>query len=77
MNELEEWGLDLMIAPPTEIAGRPDVGDALRGWVGEDEGRKGVVVSGPEGLVRDVRNICAGMVRVGREVRVQVEKFGW
>ncbi|KAH4939222.1 hypothetical protein HBI79_047970 [Parastagonospora nodorum] len=77
MNELEEWGLDLMITPPTEIAGRPDVGDALRGWVGEDEGSKGVVVSGPEGLVRDVRNICAGMVRVGRDVRVQVEKFGW
>jgi hypothetical protein len=42
-----------------------------------DEGRTGVVVSGPEGLVRGVRNGVAGMVRKGADVRVSVEKFGW
>jgi hypothetical protein len=80
-RELETWGLDVLITPPTGLAGRPDVRGILRGWVeeGEDgvDGRSGVVVSGPEGLARDVRNVCAGMVREGRNVRVGVEKFGW
>jgi hypothetical protein len=28
-------------------------------------------------LVRDVRNICAGLIWSGKDVNVQVEKFGW
>jgi hypothetical protein len=35
------------------------------------------VVSGPEGLTRDVRNVCAGFSRRGRDVSVVVEKYGW
>jgi hypothetical protein len=27
--------------------------------------------------VRDVRNMCAGLIWKGRDVDVQVEKFGW
>jgi hypothetical protein len=75
--ELEDWGLDALITPPTEIEGRPDVGLIVKEWVGEEEGTSGVVVSGPEGLVRDVRNTCAELMWRGRDVSVQVEKFGW
>jgi NAD(P)H-flavin reductase len=77
MKELEDWGLEVLMPPPTAIAGRPDVGDVVRGWVDEEEGSTGVVVSGPDGLVRDVRNTCAGLVWGGENVGVQVEKFGW
>lgn len=79
----------MLIPPPTALAGRPDVRDVLQGWVdvdgggggGEERGRRstmtGVVVSGPDGLVRDVRNVCAGLIWSGEDVSVQVEKFGW
>jgi hypothetical protein len=77
MKELQDWGLDVLIPPPTALAGRPDVRHVVRGWVDEDEARSSVVVSGPEGLVRDVRNVCAGLVWEGRDVGVGVEKFGW
>jgi NAD(P)H-flavin reductase len=77
MKELEEWGLDVLIPPPTELAGRPDVRDVLKGWSSKEEESTGVVVSGPDGLVRAVRNVCAGMMWEGRDVGVQVEKFGW
>ncbi|KAL5120660.1 hypothetical protein ACEQ8H_001409 [Pleosporales sp. CAS-2024a] len=77
MQELEDWGLDLLIPPPTEIAGRPHVRHVVEGWVDEEDGKTGIVVSGPEGLVRDVRNISAGMIGEGRNVEICVEKFGW
>ena len=35
------------------------------------------VVSGPDGMVRDVRNAVASLVAEGRNVEVHVEKFGW
>ena len=37
----------------------------------------GVVASGPDGLNRSVRNACAALVREGRNVNVEIEKFGW
>lgn len=36
-----------------------------------------IVVSGPDGLVRDVRNVVAQLVRDGWNVEIWVEKFGW
>lgn len=36
-----------------------------------------IVVSGPDGLVRDVRNVAAQLVLDGWDVDVWVEKFGW
>jgi hypothetical protein len=36
-----------------------------------------VIVSGPDGLVRDVRNITAELVKQGWDIDVHVEKFGW
>lgn len=78
LKQLEDWGLDVLITPPTALAGRPDAGAITTEWVGERAtGRVGVVVSGPDGLVRDVRNACARAVWRGGDVGLQVEKFGW
>ncbi|KAJ4305051.1 hypothetical protein N0V90_000581 [Kalmusia sp. IMI 367209] len=74
-EELVAWGLEAHMPPPTAVAGRPDVPSTLRRFV--DAGRTGVVVSGPDGLVRDVRNTCAGLISRGADVQVQIEKFGW
>ena len=67
----------MVIPPPTALAGRPDVRSVVGEWVDAEGGRNGVVVSGPEGLVRDVRNTCARKIGEGRDVGVCVEKFGW
>ncbi|USP74012.1 hypothetical protein yc1106_01286 [Curvularia clavata] len=79
LEELENWGLDVLIPPPTSLAGRPNVRHILREWVEREMngGRTGIVVSGPDGLVRDVRNTCTSLIWRGRDVDVQVEKFGW
>ncbi|KAF2766423.1 hypothetical protein EJ03DRAFT_317777 [Teratosphaeria nubilosa] len=79
LDELEELGLSLHIPSPTKEAGRPDVGKLVREVVGEghEHERVGVVVSGPDGLNRGVRNTCASMAWEGVDVRVVVEKYGW
>ena len=75
LKELQDWGLELLVLPPTEQAGRPDAATVVEEWL--DGQWNGVVVSGPEGLVRDVRNTCARAISRGIDVSVQVEKFGW
>ena len=80
LDALVERGLELVIPEPTAEAGRPDVVGLVGGWIGEaavDGAEVGVVVSGPDGLNRSVRNVCAGEIGRGRQVRVAVEKFGW
>jgi NAD(P)H-flavin reductase len=77
LKELQDWGLDVLFPPPTALAGRPNVRSVVGEWVDAEAGRSGVVVSGPEGLVRDVRNTCAWKMMEGRDVGVSVEKFGW
>jgi hypothetical protein len=75
MKELQDWGLELLMPPPTSVAGRPDVRSVVRKWVGDE--KTAVVVSGPDGLVRAVRNACADLMAEGVPVKLQVEKFGW
>ncbi|KAK4125381.1 hypothetical protein N657DRAFT_616874 [Parathielavia appendiculata] len=80
LEELVERGMDLVVPEPTAEAGRPDVTRLVDGWIerAAAEGREvGVVVSGPDGLNRAVRNVGADAIGRGREVRVAVEKFGW
>lgn len=80
LRELRKRGLDLVVPEPTAEAGRPDVAGVVAGWIEEaavQDREIGVVVSGPDGLNRSVRNVCADVVGRGREVRVAVEKFGW
>jgi NAD(P)H-flavin reductase len=78
-EELQEMGLRLRIEPPTSEAGRPDMKGMVEKLVeGPATPRKlGVVVSGPDPLVRDVRNACATCVSRGHDVSIAVEKFGW
>lgn len=90
IDELVSWGLEVVTPPPTADAGRPDVPSIINGWVAdfEDDAKReewgkhvlgdiGVVVSGPDGLNREVRNLCSAMVKQDRDVNVAVEKFGW
>lgn len=68
------------------IAGgeRPDIKLELETWVrGRHEEKISMqdricfLVSGPDGLVRDVRNAAADLVNEGWNIEVHVEKFGW
>jgi len=76
---LKTWGLDVVITAPTAEAGRPDINGYVNTWVKKTgiNFDYGVVVSGTDGMIRDVRNACADLVREGRDVKVVVEKFGW
>ena len=76
---LEDSGVHVVVPPPTEERGRPDLRGMIGEWL-ETGGRDknvGVVVSGPDGMGRDVRNFCAELVGKGKDVGVCVEKFGW
>ncbi|KAM0276647.1 hypothetical protein ACHAQH_006556 [Verticillium albo-atrum] len=80
LDDLVAAGLDLVVPRPTAVAGRPDVQGHVQGWIGlADAERRDarVLVSGPDGLNRDVRNTCSQAMGGGSDVRVVVEKFGW
>ncbi|KAM7219337.1 hypothetical protein V8F06_005236 [Rhypophila decipiens] len=87
LGEMEQMGLHLVIPEPTEEVGRPDVAETVEDWIqgGPDpvavpaQRAVGVVVSGPDGLNRTVRNVCADAIALNEDVdiRVAVEKFGW
>ncbi|KAI3391512.1 hypothetical protein diail_7210 [Diaporthe ilicicola] len=83
LDELVAAGLDLVVPPSTAVAGRPDVIGAFESWDEEDndcmsrDRETAVVVSGPDGLNRMVRNACAEAIGRGRNVQLAVEKFGW
>ena len=77
--------ITLITPPPTSEHGHPDTAGMIGEWItsrrrggGQGSNNKvGIVVSGPDGLNRAVRNVCASLLRDGRDVSVEVEKFGW
>lgn len=84
LEQLVALGLELVVPRPTSEAGRPDVVGQIEDWIesgidhdNDAEGQTAVVVSGPDGLNRTVRNTCADAVSRGWDVRLAVEKFGW
>lgn len=80
LDKLVAAGLDLVVPPSTAVAGRPDVVGTVEGWIADSVScRHGtaVVVSGPDGLNRMVRNTCAKAIAQGADVQLAVEKFGW
>ncbi|KXT12672.1 hypothetical protein AC579_4508 [Pseudocercospora musae] len=78
LEELRRMRCRVVLPPPSRKHGRPDVCALLRDTIDEiQDGKVGVVVSGPDGMNRDVRNSCASMIWEGRDVEVTVEKFGW
>lgn len=85
-TEQEMVGDLLSSMPPTREGKhtRPDVAREVKDWVvgkphtADTKGKTTcVVVSGPDGMVRDVRNACADLVRQGWKIECHVEKFGW
>jgi NAD(P)H-flavin reductase len=80
LDDLVAAGLDLVIPPATAVAGRPDVDAVVGDWL-DDAGRSArevaVMVSGPDGLNRQVRNTAARRKAGGVRVNIEVEKFGW
>lgn len=87
LDELKGLGLHLVIPPASRAHGRPDVAalfcDSVHALAERAESvglepNIGVVVSGPDGLNRSVRNTCSHLVRdEGIDIEVAVEKFGW
>lgn len=83
LDQLVAAGLDLVVPPPTSEAGRPDVEGLVQGWIEGasvetfHDGDVAMVVSGPDGLNRMVRNTCARAISRGANIRLAVEKFGW
>ena len=81
--DLEAAGVKCWVPPPTANNGHPDIRSFINEWVISLDGTHGVektfgvVASGPDGLNRSVRNACAALVREGRNVNVEIEKFGW
>ena len=65
-------------------AARDDLLDGAVGWIEreqfgaiEDGAKIAVVISGPDEMVRQVRNKCSRLVRKGWDIGVYVEKYGW
>lgn len=79
LEDMRTKGLRIIVPDATEVVGRPDLKTMIEGIVDEvgGRGRIGVVASGPDEMVRTVRNTCAGLTWKGRDVGVLVEKFGW
>ena len=83
LADLEAAGVKCWVPPPTANNGHPDIRGFIDEWVISFDGTHGiektfgVVASGPDGLNRTVRNACAALVREGRDINVEIEKFGW
>jgi len=84
LEELKAEGVDVIVPPPTAECGHPPVERITRDWlVGhelsryQDQAKIGVVCSGPDGMNRAVTNMCSSWLREGRNVSVEIEKFGW
>lgn len=83
LADLEAAGVKCCVPLPTANNGHPDIHGLIDEWVISFDGADGlektfgVVASGPDGLNRTVRNACAALVREGRNVDVEIEKFGW
>ena len=90
LDSLRKNGVDVVALGPTgDSKARPHVPELVEQWASEQSRRRGlmaqsnerpnvgVVACGPEGMMRDVRNGCAKMVKNGWDVDVEVERFGW
>jgi len=85
LDELKAMGLHVCVPGPTSMAGRADAAALVRDMIHRlteqgnlpDDPRVGVVVSGPDGMNRAVRNTCASLAWQGWDVDVAVEKYGW
>ncbi len=83
-EELKAEGVDVVIPPPTAEYGHPSIERISTDWLfsrelsmGQAHAKIGVVCSGPDGMNRAVTNMCSSWLHGGRNVSVEIEKFGW
>ncbi|KAL8743023.1 MAG: hypothetical protein Q9190_004579 [Brigantiaea leucoxantha] len=81
---LQAEGVDVVLPPPTREMGQPDLKGCITSWVythddnpSKGKGKIGIVCSGPDGMNRLVRNTASSLISEGRNVDVEIEKFGW
>lgn len=80
LEKLQSRGVTLITPDPTSDHGHPDIANIIGEWISDQaskRGKIGVVASGPDGMNRAVRSVCSSLLRDGRDVSVEVEKFGW
>ena len=84
LEQLRTKGVEVVIPPPTAQKGHPDIEDIIGSWIttwagfqSKNNSKAGIVCSGPDGLNRTVRNTCSALLHQGRDVSVEIEKFGW
>lgn len=84
MQSLRSADVDLVIPPPTESHGHPDIRGCITDWIMARDAPStscpqevGIVCSGPDGMNRDVRNLASRLISKGHRINVEVEKFGW
>ena len=83
LEELRARGVTLKVPAPTSEHGHPDIANIIGEWIDDiddqtsSRGTIGVVASGPDSMNRAVRNLCSSLLWGGRDVTVEVEKFGW
>ncbi|KAL8763434.1 MAG: hypothetical protein Q9184_000742 [Pyrenodesmia sp. 2 TL-2023] len=84
LRNLQEHGVEIIMPPPTATYGHPNVPMLVTSWISahddtlfNGQAKIGVVCSGPDGMNRVVRNTCSSLLAHGRNVDIEVEKFGW
>ncbi|KAI1809925.1 hypothetical protein GGS20DRAFT_569715 [Poronia punctata] len=77
LAELRLAGVHITLPRPTVEVGRPDLAGYIADIVASSSSNVGIVVSGPDGFNRNVRNACSRAVRNGIDINLRVEKFGW
>ena len=84
MESLRDQGVEVILPPPTEIHGHPDLRTCVANWIVAHDvvsslsaRHIGIVCSGPDGMNRSVRNLAASLISKGHPISVEIEKFGW
>ncbi|KAI9879375.1 MAG: hypothetical protein M1830_008673 [Pleopsidium flavum] len=84
LEALQAKGVEVLLPEPTAEKGRPDVGSIIETWLNlrdpvhyDGIAKMGVVCSGPDDMNRAVRNTCSSLMAQGRDISVEIEKFGW
>ena len=84
IRNIKQSGVDVVIPPPTETHGHPNIQACVTRWI-EAHGagiipspqEVGIVCSGPDGMNRSVRNLASALISKGHSIHVEIEKFGW
>ena len=85
LQPLQRQGVRLILPPPTEEVGKPDIEATLldvfrassSSFCRPPQDSIGVVCSAPDSMNRSVRNFGARQAWHGRDVDIAAEKFGW